>query len=178
MQKVFRNYLHLYFTVMQCYCTRRRKEKGEYKEHHLTKKPKVYSKHFFFNSLRKRSLNKHKREYTQLRLKKIRYFQSLFRPVCQCFFGVMFMCNAVNKKGSDSPCSLLPQTLISEKSPIKPEGQHTVQITTRDTGQHEWELRERFRGELHLSNQESLFLTFFFPLVLAQDCGQYFSLSR
>lgn len=73
---------------------------------------------------------------TQVRLKTVGYLQSLFTPVCQCFLGVMLMCNAVSKKGPDSPLLPLLQTLISEKSPTKPEGQCTVQMTTRDAGKH------------------------------------------
>lgn len=73
---------------------------------------------------------------SQVRLKTVGYFQSLFTPVCQCFLGAMLMCNAVSKKGPESPLLPLLQTEIAEKSPIKSEGQHTVQITTRDAKQH------------------------------------------
>lgn len=73
---------------------------------------------------------------TQVRLKTVGYFPFLFTPVCQCFLGVMLMCNAVTKEGPDSPLFPLLQTLISEKSLIKPEGKHTALITTRDARQH------------------------------------------
>lgn len=73
---------------------------------------------------------------TQVGLKTVGYFQSLLTPVCQCFLSMMLICNAVSKKGPDSPFLPLLQTLIPEKSPIKPEGQHPVQITTQDARQH------------------------------------------
>lgn len=73
---------------------------------------------------------------TQVRLKTVVYFQTLFTPVCQCFLSMNLIYTAASQKGPDSPLLPLLQKVIPEKSTGKPGGQHTVKITTRDARQH------------------------------------------
>jgi len=124
--------------------TKQRNEGSKYTEHHcfcFSKKPKVHTKHFNFGEISHEISTREIILTTQFRLKTVGYIQSLFTAACQSFLGVMLMSNAVCRKRPDSPLLPLLQAQISEKRPIRPEGQHTVQITTQDAGQHDWELR-------------------------------------
>lgn len=69
---------------------------------------------------------------TQIKLKTTGYTWPPIRPVCLCFLDTMLMCNVVSKQGHDSTLPPLVQTLITEKSPTRSEGQRTVQTTTQE----------------------------------------------